>query len=148
MSFDIEKEFKILHDKIDNIKDNQDNLMKKFMELEESVNKKDGVLLIDMFADLKESITRSEFCITDLVLQRTRSDEVSNFYNNILEVIEREEWRKIPYVIKRLAKFAYLDNGIIKIPCADKKLYGVLEETYTEEINKYSDNEVKFVLVK
>lgn len=148
MSFDIEKEFEKLHNKIDKIKDNQDNLMKKFMELEESINKKDDVLIIDMFADLKESIVRSEGCITNLVLQRTRCNEVREFYNNILEVIEREEWRKIPYVIKRLAKFAYLDKGIIKIPCADKKLYEILKETYIEEINKYSDNEVEFVLVK
>lgn len=148
MSFDIEKEFKTLHDKIDNIKDNQDNLMKKFMELEESINKKDDILIVDLFADLKESIVRSEVCITDLVLQRTRSNEVKEFYNKVLEVIEKEEWRKIPYVIKRLVKFAYLENDIIKIPCGDRKLFEVLEETYTEEVNKYSDNEVKFVFVK
>lgn len=144
----MEKEFKKLHDKIDDIKDNQDSLMKKFMELEESINKKDNVLVIDMFADLKESIVRSEVCITDLVLQRTRSDEVREFYNKVLKVIEKEEWRKIPYVIKRLAKFAYLENNIIKIPCGDRKLFEILEETYTEEVNKYSDNEVEFVFVK
>ena len=87
------------------------------------------------------TIIEAELRLERIVLDRTRSDEVRDFYNGVLMAIDNNE---LPSVIGRMVESAYMDKGIIKVRCYDKKLYKTLNYKYLKKINEYSDYQVRF----
>lgn len=87
------------------------------------------------------TIIEAELRLERIVLDRTRSDEVRDFYNGVLMAIDNNE---LPSVIGRMVESAYMDKGIIKVHCYDKKLYKTLNYKYLKKINEYSDYQVRF----
>ena len=88
-----------------------------------------------------EKIIEAELRLERIVLDRTRSDEVREFYNGVLMAIDNKE---LPSVIGKMVESAYMDKGIIKVHCYDKKLYKTLNYKYLKKINEYSDYQVRF----
>ena len=88
-----------------------------------------------------EKIIETELRLERIVLDRTRSDEVREFYNGVLMAIDNKE---LPSVIGKMVESAYMDKGIIKVQCYDKKLYKILNYKYLKKINEYSDYQVRF----
>ena len=88
-----------------------------------------------------EKIIEAELRLERIVLDRTRSDEVREFYNGVLMAIDNKE---LPSVIGKMVESAYMDKGIIKVQCYDKKLYKILNYKYLKKINEYSDYQVRF----
>ena len=88
-----------------------------------------------------EKIIEAELRLERIVLDRTRSDEVREFYNGVLMAIDNKE---LPSVIGKMVESAYMDKGIIKVQCYDKKLYKTLNYKYLKKINEYSDYQVRF----
>lgn len=88
-----------------------------------------------------EKIIEAELRLERIVLDRTRSDEVRDFYNGVLMAIDNKE---LPSVIGKMVESAYMDKGIIKVQCYDKKLYKILNYKYLKKINEYSDYQVRF----
>lgn len=87
------------------------------------------------------TIIEAELRLERIVLDRTRSDEIRDFYNGVLMAIDNKE---LPSVIGRMVESAYMDKGIIKVHCYDKKLYKTLNYKYLKKINEYSDYQVRF----
>lgn len=88
-----------------------------------------------------EKIIEAELRLERIVLDRTRSDEVREFYNGVLMAIDNKE---LPSIIGKMVESAYMDKGIIKVQCYDKKLYKILNYKYLKKINEYSDYQVRF----
>lgn len=150
---ELEKKSDLTLEKFGYIIQRQDELEKINKDILEKINEKmtsfcadlTQILISVMDKNIKDdiiaTIIEAELRLERMVLDRTRSDEVRDFYNGVLMAIDNKE---LPSVIGRMVESAYMDKGIIKVHCYDKKLYKTLNYKYLKKINEYSDYQVRF----
>lgn len=150
---ELEKKSDLILEKFGYIIQRQDELEKINKDILEKINEKTTSFCADLTQilisvmdknikdDIIATIIEAELRLERIVLDRTRSDEVREFYNGVLMAIDNKE---LPSVIGKMVESAYMDKGIIKVQCYDKKLYKILNYKYLKKINEYSDYQVRF----